>query len=100
VLAHSPIPLADSYTNQGKWGPDSYSDMTYYTDPTTKAGVFDAGDNVWVNDLAPCATPITSCAAATIDAITGNLLWLFGQGPAGAVIPSVPNWQTITPAGS
>jgi hypothetical protein len=32
--------------------------------------------------------------------ITGNLLWLFGQGPAGRFIPSQANWQQLTPSGS
>ena len=100
VLGHSPIPLAEAETDQGTWGADTYSDMTYYTDPTSDAGVFDTGDNVWVNDLQPCPTPTTACSAQTIGTITGNLLWLFGQGPAGKLVPSVANWRSITPAGS
>jgi hypothetical protein len=35
-----------------------------------------------------------------MEKITGNLLWLFGQGPAGHIIPSVANWQQVAPAGS
>ena len=54
VLGHSPVPLAEAYTNEGKWGPYTYSDMTYYTDPTSKGGVFDTGDNNWINSLTPC----------------------------------------------
>jgi hypothetical protein len=76
VLAHSPIPLSEMYTNQGKWGGYSYSDMTYYT-----AGVGD-------------------CPAGQVAAITGNILWLFGQGPSGKTVPSVPNLATVVPAGS
>jgi hypothetical protein len=70
--------------------------MTYYTDP---AGVWDAGTNNWIPDLAPC-TSGQPCPAATIGAITGNLLRLFGSGPAGDTDPSVPNWQTFYPHGS
>jgi hypothetical protein len=32
--------------------------------------------------------------------LTGNVLRLFGQGPAGKLEPSEPNWSTVTPAGS
>jgi hypothetical protein len=91
VFGHSPVPLSVAYTNQGQWGGNTYSDMTYYTDPTSGAGVWDSGTVNWVNALA------TSSPIATI---TGNLLWLFGQGPAGRHIPSVPNWRGIVPAGS
>jgi len=100
VLGHSPIALAGTVTGFGSWAGETYSDMTYYTDPTSEAGVFDAGDNVWTNDLRPCSVPATDCYAQTVETMTGNLLWLFGQGPAGDLIPSVPNWRTITPAGS
>ena len=100
VLGHSPIPLTDSYTNQGEWGADTYSDMTYYTNPVSEGGVFDAGDNVWVYDLKACPGTATPCFASTIGTITGNLLRLFGQGPAGDLMASVANWQTIRPLGS
>jgi hypothetical protein len=91
VLGHSPVPLSLAYTNQGKWGRNTYSDMTYYTDQVSGAGVWDSGTVNWINALA------TSQPLATI---TTNLLWLFGQGPAGDLIPSVPNWQSIEPPGS
>jgi len=100
VLGHSPIPLAQAYTNAGRWGQYTYSDMTYYTDPTGGAGVVDTGDNNWINALTPCASTVPNCPAGMVATITGNVLWLFGQGPAGHIIPSVPNWRTITPAGS
>jgi hypothetical protein len=32
--------------------------------------------------------------------ITGNLLWLFGQGPAGHFVPATNNLMTILPVGS
>ncbi|MDA8263794.1 MAG: hypothetical protein M0T79_00295 [Actinomycetota bacterium] len=100
VLGHSPIPLANSQTDQGQWGGYTYSDMTYYTSRSSKAGVLDTGDNNWINSLTPCTRHISTCAAPAVQKITGNLLWLFGQGPAGRIIPSVPNWQTVVPAGS
>jgi len=98
VLGHSPIPLSESYTNQGQWGDYTYSDMTYYTDPKSHAGVFDSGTVSWIDALTPCAG--ASCPAKLVGDITGNLLWLFGQGPAGQVVPSVANWQDVKPAGS
>ena len=100
VLAHSPIPLSESYTNQGNWGGFTYSDMTYYTDPTSKAGVFDSGDNVWVAALRPCPRSSPACPSGTLRKMTANILWLFGQGPAGRMAPSVANWQTVMPQGS
>ena len=51
VLGHSPIPLSKAYTNQGTWGPFTYSDMTYYTDPRSHAGIIDTGDNNWINAM-------------------------------------------------
>ena len=54
VLAHSPIPLSEAFTDEGKWNGFTYSDMTYYTNPTSQAGLFDSGDNVWVATLTPC----------------------------------------------
>jgi hypothetical protein len=98
VLGHSPIPLSESYTNQGQWGDDTYSDMTYYTDPASHAGVFDSGAVSWIDALTPCTG--RSCPAPLVGDITGNLLWLFGQGPAGDFVPSVANWQGVRPAGS
>jgi len=100
VLAHSPIPLSGAYTNQGKWGNVTYSDMTYYTDPKSKAAVFDSGDNTWVGTLRPCPSSATSCPRPAIRTMTGNLLWLFGQGPAGRLVPAIPNWRSVKPPGS
>lgn len=100
VLGHSPVPLTDAYTNQGKWGGVTYSDMTYHSDPRSKAGVFDSGTVNWINTLLPCPAGQTNCPATLTDRITLNLLWLFGQGPAGTVVPAVADWQSITPPGS
>lgn len=100
VLAHSPIPLSEAFTSQGRWGNLTYSDMTYYTDPVSKGGVFDSGDNIWVGTLAPCASSAKSCPSTLIATMTGNLLRLFGQGPAGRLVPAVANWHAVTPPGS
>lgn len=100
VLAHSPVPLSESYTNQGQWGADTYADTTYYTDPTTKAGVFDSGTVNWVNSLSPCTPGESPCPYTAVARMTGNLLAVFGQGPAGDVAPSVANFEQVTPAGS
>lgn len=98
VLGHSPVPLAHAYTNQGEWGADTYSDATYYTNPKSGSGVFDSGTVNWLTALVTCTAK--ACPATDIGKITGNLLALFGQGPAGRAHPSVPNWQSVTPAGS
>jgi hypothetical protein len=100
VLGHSPVPLAEVQTDLGEWGQDTYSDATYYTTKSSTAGVFDSGDNNWIYSLNPCPRSATSCSAGVMQKITGNLLWLFGQGPAGRIVPSVANWQQVVPAGS
>jgi N,N-dimethylformamidase beta subunit-like, C-terminal len=100
VLAHSPIPLSEAYTNQGKWNGETYADTTYYSDPQGQAGIFDSGDNVWVGTLQPCSSSRPQCPAPTMRRLTGNVLRLFGQGPAGRAEPSHPNWQVVTPPGS
>lgn len=96
VLGHSPIPLSIVYTNQGQWGDDTYSDMTYFTFPHGGAGVIDTGNNNWINAMGVG----TARVRAALDRITGNILWLFGQGPAGRLRPSRSNLASITPAGS
>jgi hypothetical protein len=100
VLAHSPIPLSEAYTNQGKWGGFTYSDTTYYTVTGSSAGVFDSGNNVWVATLQPCSASVPNCPAPIMRRLTGNVLRLFGQGPAGLLEPSEANWSTVTPTGS
>lgn len=100
VLGHSPVPLNVSYTNQGEWNGDTYSDMTYYTDPMSRAGVFDSGNVNWIDAMLPCPKGVTVCPDQTVQKITENLLWLFGQGPSGRLIPSSPNWKSVTPQGS
>lgn len=95
VLAHSTLDarIAQARTRDGD---RFYSDMTYYTDPHGQGGVWDSGTNNWITDLTPCEAG-QSCPADMIGAITGNLLKLFGQGPAGRTQPSQPNWQRFYP---
>lgn len=100
VFAHSPISLTEAFSGQGSWAGSTYSDMTYYTDGPGQAGVFDSGDNTWVADMRPCPGGPVQCPSAMVESMTANLLWLFGQGPAGRHQPSVANWRTVTPAGS
>ena len=100
VLAHSPVALSEVFTSQGKWNGDTYSDMTYFTDPSSEAGSFDSGTVNWIVAMMPCPTSTNGCPATTVSAMTGNLLRVFGQGPAGLQTPSKRNWQTISPIGS
>lgn len=67
-------------------------------DPDGHAGVWDSGTNNWIPDLTSC-TSSQPCPASTISAITGNLLRLFGAGPAGTTYPSISTWQTVYPHG-
>lgn len=83
VLAHSALPADQAQANTHN-GTTFYSDMTYYTDPNTNAGVWDSGTNNWIGSLS---------GSTTLQDITGNLLYLFGQGPAGRTRPSTPNWR-------
>ncbi|MGH9105448.1 MAG: N,N-dimethylformamidase beta subunit family domain-containing protein [Acidimicrobiales bacterium] len=98
VMGHSPVPLAEAYTNQGTWGNHTFSDMTYYTDRKSGGGVFDSGTVNWLTALATCTR--AACPATKLGRITGNLLSVFGRGPAGRSHPSVPNWRSVTPPGS
>jgi len=93
VLAHSPIPASEVQTNQPLVDGDAYADTTYYTDPTGHAGVFDTGTNNWIPAMSPCPSTDRGCPAPVLRRVTGNLLRLFGQGPAGLRAPSEPNWQ-------
>lgn len=100
VLGHSPVSLTHAFTSQGKWDGKTYSDMTYYTDPHSGAGVIDTGTTNWINALTPCPAAQPACGAPTVAAITENILRVFGQGPAGHAEPSTGNWRSITPYGS
>jgi hypothetical protein len=89
VLAHSSVSAAGAQART-RDGDTFTSDMTYWTDPVSRAGVWDSGTNNWIPALRPCP-PGTVCPAPTVGAITGNLLAVLGAGPAGATHPSVPN---------
>jgi hypothetical protein len=69
--------------------------MTYYTDPTSRSGVIATGTNNWIGSMSPCpgAQPAAACPAPALQQITGNVLRLFGSGPAGRSQPSVTNWH-------
>jgi hypothetical protein len=108
VLSHSPIPADLGQTDIGAF----YSDMTYYTDARSGAGVLDTGTNNWIpalgSDRSGCGAggrpgkqaggraPGAHCASAIVRRITGNILRAFGAGPAGRQHPSVTNWPRIT----
>lgn len=89
IFAHSPMNSPMLQTNSPGGAVSAFADMTYYTDPASHAGIFDAGTNNWIPKLGPCAGP--HCYRRTIAKITGNLFKLFGEGPAGRYRPSVAN---------
>ena len=94
IFGHSPIPASLGQTSIGAF----FSDMTYYTDASTGAGVLDTGTNNWIpalDDRSGCH-PGGICESAMVQRITGNILKLFGQGPAARIRSSVPNWQQVT----
>jgi hypothetical protein len=98
ILAHSPISTGEATVSGSTWDGLSYSDMIYFTDPTSYAGVIDTGNNVWIGDLRPCTE--SGCAAPTLRKITNNILRTFSQGPAGVLQPSIPNAYSVSPADS
>ncbi len=93
ILGHSPVPLKIAISDQGDSQGFLYSDMTYWSDPTSHAGIFDSGTTNWIPAMAPCSLAARSCSAPIVGEITGNLLALFGKGPAGRFQPSAPNWS-------
>jgi hypothetical protein len=78
ILAHSPV------TYHGK---PSFSDMTHYTAPSG-AGVFASGSIWWITKSTPPGpgSPFNPIA----NAVTENVLRVFGSGPAGRTHPSQP----------
>jgi len=103
ILSHSPIPATMGQTDIGPF----YSDMTYYTDARSGAGVLDTGTTNWLpalaGDQSGCGTrgrpgekTGVRCASAILQRITGNILQVFGAGPAARQHPSVANWRRIT----
>ena len=94
IFGHSPVPARLGQTSIGAF----FSDMTYYTNASAGAGVLDTGTNNWIPALhgrAGCH-PGGICESAMVQQITGNILRLFGQGPAARHRPSVPNWRQVT----
>ena len=100
ILAHSPILLSRATVSGATWGSDTYSDLVYFTDPQSQAGVIDTGNNIWIGDLRPCAPASAECEAPVLSKITNNILRLFGQGAAGLLEPAVSNLSAMGPAGS
>ncbi len=86
ILAHSPVTV-ELHPNR------KYADTTYYTMPTSHAGVFQSGANTWIPSLAGCPSSAPHCSGYYIRIMTDNLLKLFGEGPAGLTQPSVSNWH-------
>jgi hypothetical protein len=94
IFGHSPIPAGLGQTSIGAF----FSDMTYYTSAAAGAGVLDTGTNNWIPALdgrSGCR-PGGICEATMIQRITGNILRLFGQGPAARLQPSRANWRQVT----
>jgi hypothetical protein len=86
ILAHSPV----SGESIMPWA--RYADLTYHTDRHSQAGVLATGTNDWINALNPCPRGSERpCPAPYIQKITGNVLRVFGTGPAGLTNPSSAN---------
>jgi hypothetical protein len=96
IFSHSPIAATMGQTDLGAF----YSDMSYYTDPKTAAGVLDLGTNNWIpaltNDHSGCGRGTGPCVSAVLQRITGNIMRVFGAGPAGLTEPSIANWRQVT----
>ncbi len=92
ILAHSPVVIGFSNAKM-------YADTTYWTGLKGKGGVFESGTNNWIAAMNPCAPGTSGCIAPEVDRMTGNLLKLFGSGPAGIAQPSVANTSTYYPQG-
>ena len=88
ILAHSPV-----HAEQSVAGTAPYSDMSYYTWPGG-GGVLATGTIGWIPALSSCKGGLPTCPAPVVQAATGNILHLFGEGPASKTHPSVANWQT------
>ncbi|MDA8398348.1 MAG: hypothetical protein M0Z29_10960 [Actinomycetota bacterium] len=90
ILAHSPVVIGFSRARM-------YADTTYWTGRNGKGGVFESGTNNWIAAMNPCTSGSPGCIASAVDRMTGNLLKLFGGGPAGLSQPSVANTGTFYP---
>jgi hypothetical protein len=85
VLAHSPVDV--------EFHGAAFADTTYYTMPSSNAGVFDSGTTEWIPSLASCPASVQDCPKATMRKLTNNILRVFGQDPVGLHYPSVANWR-------
>jgi hypothetical protein len=85
ILSHSPV--------EPEVGHIPYADMTYYTWQDGGGGVLATGTIGWIPALEACKGVLPACPSPAVQAITGNILRLFGKGPAGKFHPSVANWQ-------
>lgn len=81
IFAHSPIIRAQAQTQRAA----PYSDMTWWTDPASGAGIFDSGINSWIPALSGPQGPVLA-------RITENLLVAIGGGPSGLTHRSAANW--------
>jgi hypothetical protein len=84
ILAHSPV-----HAQVQNW---PYSDMTYYSVPRG-GGVLATGTIGWIPALYSCTGRLPKCPAPVVQAATGNIFRLFGEGPASRYHPSVANWR-------
>lgn len=85
ILSHSPV--------EPEVGHIMYADMTYYTWANGGGGVLATGTIGWIPALEACKGTLPTCPSAVVQAVTGNIFRLFGEGPAGKYHPSVANWQ-------
>jgi hypothetical protein len=85
VLSHSPVNPAVGHILD--------ADMTYYTWSPGGGGVLATGTIGWIPALSGCTGTLPACPSAVVQAVTGNIMRLFGQGPAGKYHPSVANWH-------
>ena len=47
----------------------------------------------WIPALEGCSGTLPACPAGAVQDVTGNILRLFGEGPAGKHNPSIATWQ-------
>jgi hypothetical protein len=85
ILSHSPV--------KPEVGHILDADMTYYTWGHGGGGVLATGTIGWIPALSACTGSLPACPATIVQAVTGNILRLFGEGPAGRHHPSVATWQ-------
>ena len=100
VVGHSPVPLNLAYTNQGSWNGVTYSDFVYHVNAKSHAGIIDTGTVNWIWAMSSCVAKRPTCPDNNVQMITGNILKVFGAGPAGLIQPVIANATRIQPSGS